>query len=554
MAHRRYLMNSKSSQIEELYRLLIEAGTGKVSPEDQQKLNGLLKEDSSKREEAARFLRDEALLIHELRTEESSQLFVESGLVGPQASISMPDRRNTVGWKSLMAVAATAVAAVLFLWFTDRATKPSSPGTELQIPVASASRNAGVGVSQTTAKVCATLTSIDNCEWNNPISLGDHLYIGDYVLKSGTAGIHFLDGATLYFDGPARFEIHSAQHVCLVEGNVIADISEQAVGFRLETPSTNVVDVGTAFSVTVDASGSSQVEVINGTVLLLPVDGTGNPNPPLIVPGSVNHFDESGVAIGNSISDPADSRARLEHLSASRDANRSDLLAYEDFDHESGRAPFENSGFGWSSPWMLGFKKTSPGNIVIRSGQNIGSPVWLRRMTDRYAVCPTGNVARRSLATPLDMSVDATYYISYLSRTRIVSSANRRKTGSGLTLRSTVDRSAGIGMSIDWQQHLTTWSGEQRWFGEKSITPDESILVVMKITSRKLGDDTVQALSLNEDSLPLVREPREWESECEPVRSDAQMDEVLIWCGACSVSLFGDLRIGKTWDTVVPMR
>ena len=205
--HGKYLMSSEPSQIEELYRLLIEAGTGKISPEDQQKLNGLLKEDSSKREHAARFLRDEALLIHELRTDESSQLFAESGLVGPQEFAPLPDRKGKAVWKPWLAVAVMGLAAVLMLWVTDRRTNtPAGLDLEKMVPVADASSKVNLDGSETPIKICATLTSTDNCEWGSSISLGDHLYSGEYVLKSGAAGIHFLDGATLYFDGPAKFK------------------------------------------------------------------------------------------------------------------------------------------------------------------------------------------------------------------------------------------------------------------------------------------------------------------------------------------------------------
>lgn len=558
--------------LDTLYALLLELRADSLSTAQQAELNQLLANDAALREAAVDFLMDEASLIHELRTDECRELFQDSGMVAglsatpssaqpsaaqrsPAATPTAPVTSSTasvtaptalappsrVRWYALMC-AATALG---FAWgMVTRGVPETQPAGE-QItqpdPPPAAER----------PPVCATLTLDAGCEWESAVALGAHFYPGTYQLNHGVAGLHLTDGTRLFVEGPACFEIRTSRYIVLTSGHVLAEVSEEAVGFRLETPTTSVVDVGTAFEVSVDSAGSSELEVIEGAVTLLPGDSAVDVNPPLIFSGDVRTIAGTDSAVTGK-QPQTGFRRRLDALLQSRPDT--ELIAFDGFDSASGDDGYINSGTGWKSPWLLGWNGRQPASVVLREGRNIDAPLWLPPPSASYVVCPTGSVSRRLLAAPLDMSVDQTYYISFLLRTRGVGIVNQRQTGSGLRISSSAHRDTGFGVCIDWQQHLTTWSGDQRWRGELLMENDRSFLIVLRITASADEPDRVHALSFPADSLPSVVEPEHWQSWCTPHAVDRQLDTISLWSGQSAVSLVDELRVGTSWPSVVPVR
>ncbi|WP_158965440.1 LamG-like jellyroll fold domain-containing protein [Paraglaciecola sp. L3A3] len=103
---------------------------------------------------------------------------------------------------------------------------------------------------------------------NNP----DHFVIGESVapgrlnIENGFLELEFYHGAQLKIAGPAELEIVSAKRVKLFKGKVMTDVPTVAIGFTIDTPNSEVVDLGTAIGVQVDANGDSQVHVFEGLV------------------------------------------------------------------------------------------------------------------------------------------------------------------------------------------------------------------------------------------------------------------------------------------------
>jgi hypothetical protein len=56
----------------------------------------------------------------------------------------------------------------------------------------------------------------------------------------------------------------------LRRGRLTAKAPAAAIGFRIDTPALTVVDLGTAFGVAADASGSAEVQVFDGEVVVAP--------------------------------------------------------------------------------------------------------------------------------------------------------------------------------------------------------------------------------------------------------------------------------------------
>ena len=85
-------------------------------------------------------------------------------------------------------------------------------------------------------------------------------------LASGDATLQLANGVELMLRGPSDIELLTVDHAVLHRGRVSARVPEGAIGFRLDAPGLNVVDLGTEFSLAVDEAGASQVHVFEGKV------------------------------------------------------------------------------------------------------------------------------------------------------------------------------------------------------------------------------------------------------------------------------------------------
>ena len=120
----------------------------------------------------------------------------------------------------------------------------------------------------------AHFEELKNCRWinekENP-SVGDTIRVGQRIeLSKGQAKLLFDTGAVIELKGPSILEIRNKNAAFLTLGSaeVLAD-SKESQGFILATPSSNFIDLGTAFSATVAPDGLSRLEVTQGKVNLI---------------------------------------------------------------------------------------------------------------------------------------------------------------------------------------------------------------------------------------------------------------------------------------------
>ena len=71
------------------------------------------------------------------------------------------------------------------------------------------------------------------------------------------------------FEAPASFEAKDDSGIALHRGRLSATVPPEASGFRVETPSANIVDFGTEFSIDVD-DDHSEIHVFDGHVQVQP--------------------------------------------------------------------------------------------------------------------------------------------------------------------------------------------------------------------------------------------------------------------------------------------
>ncbi|MGC3988491.1 MAG: FecR domain-containing protein [Chthoniobacteraceae bacterium] len=95
---------------------------------------------------------------------------------------------------------------------------------------------------------------------------GEPLPGGTLELKSGALEIEFARGARVVLEGPAEFELLSANSGALRRGKLVATVPPPAHGFMVQTPGFSVTDYGTQFGCNVSQSAPAEVHVFQGTV------------------------------------------------------------------------------------------------------------------------------------------------------------------------------------------------------------------------------------------------------------------------------------------------
>lgn len=119
----------------------------------------------------------------------------------------------------------------------------------------------------TTASV-AVLTRGVSLEWESePITPGTPLSPGILRLKSGIAQIEFYEGARVLIEGPSQFELVSSGEATFTLGKLRAEVPPQAKGFRINTPTGQIVDLGTEFGLEIGES-DTKVHVFKGEIEL----------------------------------------------------------------------------------------------------------------------------------------------------------------------------------------------------------------------------------------------------------------------------------------------
>jgi hypothetical protein len=96
--------------------------------------------------------------------------------------------------------------------------------------------------------------------------VGEWLPATTLVLESGVVEVTFDSGAKIILEGPAEFDIETSMRGFLHSGKMTAEVPEPAIGFTINTPTSNVLDLGTRFGLAVDDEGKTDVHVLEGAV------------------------------------------------------------------------------------------------------------------------------------------------------------------------------------------------------------------------------------------------------------------------------------------------
>lgn len=119
--------------------------------------------------------------------------------------------------------------------------------------------------------IVATLEDVQGARWDNsslPTEPGSKLRAGRLRLAEGLAKLSFSSGAELSLEGPAELDLLNATTCHLHSGALVAHVPEKARGFTVLTNQARLIDHGTDFGISADATGNATVHVMNGEVEL----------------------------------------------------------------------------------------------------------------------------------------------------------------------------------------------------------------------------------------------------------------------------------------------
>ncbi|MEN1679628.1 MAG: FecR family protein [Planctomycetota bacterium] len=128
-------------------------------------------------------------------------------------------------------------------------------------------------VSHTDGASWVVLNPSEKPQMRTTLAAADTVHLND-----GNLSIRFADGAVVDLVSPAVFQVLAPDRALAVRGKLTATVNEHAVGFAIDTPRAQVVDLGTRFGLEVDGRGQTDVVVFEGEVDVAygPVESTGD--------------------------------------------------------------------------------------------------------------------------------------------------------------------------------------------------------------------------------------------------------------------------------------
>ncbi|SMP42237.1 FecR family protein [Neorhodopirellula lusitana] len=576
--------------------LLLQVTGGDCTSEERDELNELLRAHPELHTAVVESLVMDALIMEHLQVQELPTLVnallvddfestklagsrPEQGLLNPWPKSSSMPSLSAMSWTGILgAAAAILVGASLFVTGllrpdVDVATLPSSPVTQPSAAKTFKSKSVSKTVHQTEPNVVVgAITLSGDARWSPEKKVGDPVVLGDLNLFAGRGRIHLTNGVIIWADAtkqPVEMCFNGDGSLDVLRGKVSADVSEEALGFSMQTPSTRVVDAGTRFSVDVDPSVNpsdvvSRVTVLSGAVSCLPAKGQVKKNLAMLVPGKTMQFQGPRDYAGTQLDAPLVEAGELDWMKSSGDLHDRNLIAYENFRYPVGVFGKNLNGEGWSNFWHRSSYVNGVAVAVIRDGSYIASPAWMGSRDSRYFVVPAATGCGRELANPISLDQDRDIYVSFGVRKKRLAENDLKRSASGITFRASPEKDSPLVKgerreivalaSIGHGDRLLCSTGVGRYRTGRALESDRSYLMVMKLAIRKDEPDQVMARAYEADSMPPMVPPTKWDCQAKPSRHSGWLQTVNLWSDPHAIVAFDELRIGDTWESVVPLR
>ncbi|MFT5301517.1 MAG: ferric-dicitrate binding protein FerR (iron transport regulator) [Mariniblastus sp.] len=260
-------------KFEELTALLITQLDGTIDEQTERRLAELLRDDPEAQACYVEYCQMHAMLAweHGVLTEgKTDESMLSTKRVKPNSLGSF----NSRSWQAI-AIAATLLLAVSGGWLGyQRLIKNTAPiaRTEPITPSEPAPPQAWE-----TREILAVVSKSHGARLSVPevalnLGVGDEVRSGVYDLTGGFVELTFGNGVEVIVESPALFEIETEMRMVLSSGRLSAIVSPQGEGFTVETPSADMVDLGTEFAIEVshDGQGDDEFHVFRGEILVKP--------------------------------------------------------------------------------------------------------------------------------------------------------------------------------------------------------------------------------------------------------------------------------------------
>jgi hypothetical protein len=450
---------------------------------------------------------------------------------------SVPVRR--LGWShyAFAASAAALVALAVVWWTTPAVTEPLRP--------------------------VATLVLADRCAWEGPAPVaGQRLMTGVLRLTSGTALVRFDGGAEVMLSGTTELALESPGSAALRLGQATVRADEGAVGFVLRTPVSEVTDLGTEFTLSVDRSGVTDLQVLDGAVAWRGLRVAGADAGTVLRQGEAVRLrsadDRAGEALPLSAKPLA---ARLQQVPA---AEQGRLLSYEGFAYPFARAVSRDqnadAGIGWRAPWY----RSQPTNelpLDFLPGVNLAMPDdllpatggALRLVTEIEKPDTYRDAYMRLYVEPHDLARDDVRYLSLLVQRSATYDAPKHHWFRCMLTSETVpsDR-LGFGIMSNGCPHLLSRFGNTN--GSVAIRDEVPYLCVLKVVSGRTAPDQA-FFKIYGPGEPVDRhEPAAWTLVGQPGHYDGVLGSIHLNNGTDRAWIVDELRMGTSWESVTPRR
>ena len=253
-----------------------------ISPDEQATLHKLLSADLAAREQFLDYVQLHLALDFLHRGERARQkAFANLGLDANRSSEVLVAASPLLGFLNRMPAAiqpgkhpfrflAAATALTVAFWIAVVMTVSPRGPTHPNPPAA--------GAARTSPPFDAKIVRWQDAVWGRDyprLSLGSSLATGQmWELRQGLVQLHFGDGAVVALEGPARFQIDSANAMTIERGKLLARVRGRSQGFVVRTPIVQVVDIGTEFGVEAhETKPETEVQVFVGKVEVSPTNG-----------------------------------------------------------------------------------------------------------------------------------------------------------------------------------------------------------------------------------------------------------------------------------------
>jgi ferric-dicitrate binding protein FerR (iron transport regulator) len=267
---------ASSTTCDEILSILSRCWDEQATADDFQRLNALLKSDASARQ----------VYIQLVTIDRRLRLRYAPASLRPQKLNGMASRRMRMDATSeVLAVTGAPDADVSPLHGSWRERLVADPGRRLALSLTASATVIALMLltlnfisvrphvaeqpGSTRQLASARIGRMHECRWGSGQRwrVTDALEPGTELdLVAGLVEVQHASGATLIVEGPALVEILGGNEAQLDRGQLTAHVPPGATGYRIQTSTAEIEDLGTEFGLLVEADGDLEVHVLTGRV------------------------------------------------------------------------------------------------------------------------------------------------------------------------------------------------------------------------------------------------------------------------------------------------